>query len=154
MHKDQDKLKNYYAILGVTPAASQKEIKAAWRKVVKTYHPDVCRCADSHALFLEVSEAYRVLQDEYERRRYDWLLYRDWDDAFFTRRGGDVHNCGYEAGPAEPSACLYPQHLAGLMLGTAASLVQYLLLNWYTACNTVFLYPLGYWDYSDDRHTS
>jgi curved DNA-binding protein len=64
--------KDYYKILGVDKNASEKEIKAAYRKLARKYHPDV-NPGDKSAeeKFKEVSEAYEVLSDKEKRAKYD-----------------------------------------------------------------------------------
>jgi DnaJ-class molecular chaperone len=64
--------KDYYAILGVARAASDKDIKAAYRKLARRYHPDVNPGDKSaEARFKEVNEAYEVLVDADKRKKYD-----------------------------------------------------------------------------------
>ena len=67
--------KNYYEILGVSKTASQDEIKSAYRKLVKQYHPDLHpndpACAEK---IKEINEANEVLSDEKRRKQYDFEL--------------------------------------------------------------------------------
>lgn len=63
--------RDYYEVLGVDKKASAPEIKKAYRKLVKKYHPDVNKEADSEEKFKEVQEAYEVLSDESKRSAYD-----------------------------------------------------------------------------------
>ena len=63
--------RDFYAILGVPPNASQDEIQQAYRKLARTYHPDVNRDPAAEERFKDVSEAYAVLSDPQTRRRYD-----------------------------------------------------------------------------------
>jgi curved DNA-binding protein len=64
--------KDYYKILGVSKTASEKEIKAAFRKLARKHHPDVNPGKkEAEARFKEVNEAYEVLGDKEKRKRYD-----------------------------------------------------------------------------------
>ncbi|WP_338771546.1 DnaJ C-terminal domain-containing protein [Massilia sp. METH4] len=65
--------KDYYAVLGVPKTASADEIKAAYRKLVRKYHPDVSKEADADAKTKELNEAYGVLGDPEKRAAYDEL---------------------------------------------------------------------------------
>lgn len=64
--------KDYYETLGVSKNASDDEIKSAYRKLAKTYHPDLNKNSDeATAKFKEISEAYEVLSDPKKRSNYD-----------------------------------------------------------------------------------
>ncbi len=65
--------KDYYKILGVAKDASQDDIKRAYRKLARKYHPDVSKEADAEVRFKEVGEAYEVLKDPEKRQAYDQL---------------------------------------------------------------------------------
>jgi curved DNA-binding protein len=65
--------KDYYATLGLAPAATPDEVKRAYRKLARKYHPDVSREAEAEARFKEVAEAYEVLKDADKRAAYDAL---------------------------------------------------------------------------------
>ena len=62
---------DFYQILGVPRDASQEDIQRAYRKLARTYHPDVNQDPGAEDRFKEVSEAYDVLSDPQTRRRYD-----------------------------------------------------------------------------------
>ena len=61
--------KNYYVILGISSGASEDDIKAAYRRLAKAYHPD--HYSGNLRTFLDVQEAYSVLSDMQRRREYD-----------------------------------------------------------------------------------
>jgi curved DNA-binding protein len=63
--------KDYYATLGVERTASPEEIKRAYRKLARKYHPDVSKEPDAEARFKEVAEAHEVLNDPEKRAAYD-----------------------------------------------------------------------------------
>ncbi len=63
--------KDYYKILGVEPEASEKEIKTAYRKLARKYHPDVSTHKDAANKFKEIAEAYEALKNRDARAEYD-----------------------------------------------------------------------------------
>jgi molecular chaperone DnaJ len=63
--------KNYYDILGVSKNASESDIKSAFRKLSKKYHPDVNKEAGAEEKFKEINEAYSVLSDPEKKQMYD-----------------------------------------------------------------------------------
>lgn len=91
--------KDYYSIMGLERDASQDEIKRAYRKLARKYHPDVSKEADADALFKELGEAYAVLKDTEKRAAYDelganWKAGQDfqppphWDAGYEFTGGG------------------------------------------------------------------
>src|ERR1700733_5281369 len=65
--------RDYYEILGVTRAADADEVKRAYRKMARKYHPDVSKEKNAEDKFKEVQEAYEVLRDADKRAAYDQL---------------------------------------------------------------------------------
>jgi len=117
----QMEFKDYYQIMGVKRDAGQDEIKRAYRKLARKFHPDVSKEADAERRFKEVGEAYEVLKDPEKRAAYDQLGANwkagqefhpppDWD-AGFEFRGG-----GFTAGDASAFSdffeSLFGEHMA------------------------------------------
>lgn len=65
--------KDYYDILGVKRDATEAEIKSAYRKLARKYHPDVNKTKEAESKFKDINEAYEVLGDKQKRQRYDSL---------------------------------------------------------------------------------
>ena len=80
------KYQDYYQILGVARDADTSDIKKAYRKLARKYHPDVNKNADAEEKFKQVNEAYEVLKDSDKRRAYDrfgadWKHGQQFDEA-------------------------------------------------------------------------
>jgi curved DNA-binding protein len=80
--------KDYYKIMGVNENASEKDIKMAYRKLARKYHPDVSKETHAEERFKEVGEAYEVLKDPLKRAEYD--KYRT-AQTFNQERGAPHH---------------------------------------------------------------
>ena len=65
--------KDYYKVMGVARDATETQIKQAYRKLARKYHPDVSKEKDAEARFKEVGEAYEVLKSPEKRAAYDQL---------------------------------------------------------------------------------
>lgn len=93
------KFKDYYETLGVARNATEADIKSAYRKLARKYHPDVNKDGDAEERFKEVGEAYTVLKDTEKRAAYDqmgsnWKNGQDftpppnWNEGFEFSDGG------------------------------------------------------------------
>ena len=84
------KFRDYYETLGVSKTASEDDIRKAFRKLARQYHPDVAKGKDkarAEDKFKEINEAYEVLSDPEKRRKYDQLG-ADWQHAGVPGGGG------------------------------------------------------------------
>jgi curved DNA-binding protein len=138
--------KDYYEIMGVKKGATQDEIKRAYRKLARKFHPDVSKEADAEAKFKEVGEAYEVLKDPEKRTAYDqlgsqWRAGQEfhpppgWDAGFEFSDGGaggpdlggfsdffeslygrGFHRAGHQAGSARDFRMRGDDHHAKVMV--------------------------------------
>ena len=67
------KYKDYYEILNINRSATDAEIKSAYRKLARKYHPDINKTKEAEEKFKDINEAYEVLSDKQKRQRYDSL---------------------------------------------------------------------------------
>lgn len=113
--------KDYYAALGVERGDSEDEIKKAYRRLARKYHPDVSKEADAESKMRDVNEARDVLVDKEKRAAYDALADRvargepmgagagghgfqpppGWDEGFEFHRGGPGRSGGGGGGPSD-----------------------------------------------------
>uniref|UniRef100_A0A668ACI2 DnaJ homolog subfamily B member 9 n=1 Tax=Myripristis murdjan TaxID=586833 RepID=A0A668ACI2_9TELE len=80
-----NKLRNYYSTLGVEPTATERQIKKAFYKLAKKYHPDKNKSSEAEKTFRNLAEAYEVLSNKEKRRQYDQLgheAFQQNDDYF------------------------------------------------------------------------
>ena len=85
--------RDLYEVLGITKSASKDQIKSAYRKLAKQYHPDNKETGDE-AKFKEVQEAYDILYDDQKRQTYDQFGFAAFDQAGGANAGGNPFNGG------------------------------------------------------------
>jgi curved DNA-binding protein len=136
------KYKDYYETLGVPRAATQDEIKQAYRKAARKYHPDVSKLADAEARFKEINEANEVLRDPEKRAAYDqmgsnWKAGQEfqpppnWDAGFEFRGGqgspfgaGGTFSAGGDFDPSDFFETLFGRRGAGAGAGRRRASAQ------------------------------
>jgi molecular chaperone DnaJ len=91
--------RDYYEVLGIPRGAAADDVKSAFRKLARQYHPDVSKEADAEEKFKEINEAYAVLSDEEKRAAYDRFGHAgvkgtgsapDWTTMDFSDIFGDI----------------------------------------------------------------
>jgi hypothetical protein len=79
-----------YGLLGLTPRATSGEIKSAYRRLARKYHPDVSASPDANARFVQINEAYQTLSDPHRRWAYDNGQFADTQRTFYASRHAEV----------------------------------------------------------------
>jgi len=116
--------KDYYKIMGVERNASQDEIKRAYRKQARKYHPDVSKVKDAETKFKAVGEAYEVLKDPEKRAAYDQLG-ANWKQGQEFRpppdwgQGFEFHGSGFTSADASQFSDFFESLFGGGGFGRA-----------------------------------
>ncbi|GBE60281.1 domain containing protein [Babesia ovata] len=97
-------MKNYYAILDIAKTATQKEIRSAYIRKAKLYHPDVNSTPNAAARFKEVQEAYNTLYDREKRQAYDA------SHAFGSASSASGGRTAYYSGTGGRGSRYHPHH--------------------------------------------
>lgn len=96
--------KDYYKILGVDKSSSEKEIKKAYRRLARKFHPDINKNdAEAEAKFKEINEAYEVLKDKNKRQKYDEF------GQYYAHAGEGQPGRGYSGFRGQPGGGAYSQ---------------------------------------------
>lgn len=134
-------MRSYYAILEVTPSASPEEIKKAFRRLSKQYHPDLNQgnTAYQHQLF-DVIKAYEVLGNEAERRAYDLTLFRSQSTATTEK--------AQTARPTQTTTDYYQPEILHFTCNQSYFFMGDLIeISWECKqADVIRIYPLGYMD--------
>ena len=134
-------MRSYYAILEVNPSASSDEIKKAFRRLSKRYHPDMNQGNTTYQqLLFEVIKAYEVLGNEIERKAYDLSLLR-------SQSSTSSHQT-QTARPAQPTTDYYKPEIVNFSCNqTYFFMGDWLEISWdCKQADVIRIYPLGYMD--------
>lgn len=104
--------KDYYEILGVKRDASDAEIKSAYRKLARKFHPDVNKTKEAEGKFKDINEAYEVLGDKQKRQRYD-SLGANWQGGQSYTPPPGFENFGFGGGQGYQSFNFNGQDMGG-----------------------------------------
>ena len=102
--------RDYYEVLGVDKNATEAEIKSAFRKLAKKYHPDVSKEENAAEKFKEAQEAYAVLSDANKRKQYDQFGH----NAFSNNQGGFSGFEGFDFGNMSDMSDIFEDILGGM----------------------------------------
>ena len=102
--------RDYYEVLGVDKNATEAEIKSAFRKLAKKYHPDVSKEENAAEKFKEAQEAYAVLSDANKRKQYDHFGH----NAFSNNQGGFSGFEGFDFGNMSDMSDIFEDILGGM----------------------------------------
>lgn len=83
-------MEDLYGILGLTNRATPNDIKSAYRRLARKFHPDVSQSPDAQARFVKINEAYQILNDPQRRWMYDQGMYADSERTFYASRQAEV----------------------------------------------------------------
>lgn len=83
------KIRDYYEVMGLKKGASDKDIKMAYRRLARKYHPDINKEADAEEKFKELGQAYEVLKDSKKRAEYDTYGHQE---PFSNQKNGPFHH--------------------------------------------------------------
>jgi hypothetical protein len=97
-------IQNLYQVLGVKRSASQEDIKSAFRRMVKQWHPDKCHEPNAHEMFIRIQEAHSILSDVNKRARYEAGLALE---KAYEKQQAKVKNVVQMAGYRSPLRCGY-----------------------------------------------
>ena len=111
--------RDYYEVLGVSRSATDDEIKRAYRKLAKKYHPDLNKEPGAAEKFKEVNEAYEVLSDPQKRQTYDQFGFAGMDGAQAGGFGG--FNSGFTSGSFDDLNDIFSSFFGGGMGGFSSS---------------------------------
>ena len=132
---------NHYSVLGIKQSATPEQIKTGYRRMVKQWHPDVCKEANANDVFLKIQNAYQVLSDDRMKARYNAGL-------LFASTVEQPQSAG--GGYAPPLRC-------GMILADATqSLGRYIvtkIIQWEDITDRHGNTLVSSWVYGDTKHT-
>ncbi|HHV38906.1 MAG TPA: J domain-containing protein [Tepidimicrobium sp.] len=86
-------MKDYYKILEINPNSTKDEIRKAYRRLAKQWHPDMNKSENAHDKFIEITEAYEILIDDHNRAHYDAMR----NNTYYSKNESDFYDKQEEA---------------------------------------------------------
>lgn len=118
--------KDFYQVLGISRGAEEKDIKSAYRKLARKYHPDVNpNDKQAEAKFKEISEAYDTLGDAEKRKLYDQYGANYEQAQHFSGPGGDMGGVHFGGGETMDFGSIFEQFFTGGRMGGSARGVNF-----------------------------
>lgn len=109
--------KDYYAVMGVKPDASAHDIKMAYRRLARKYHPDLNKADDAEKNFKELGEAYEVLREPEKRKLYDQMRVQPQPSQGHSHAGSEHASAWYDWGSEAPSSGEFDADLFASIFG-------------------------------------
>lgn len=110
------KMLSLYAVLGIKKSATQEDLKKAYRRAAKTWHPDYCQEDDAAAQFIRIKAAYDVLKDPAKRKRYDMGLILEASLANAPKTAHDRYSAFPSSGSYQSAVSWRPPLRCGLLM--------------------------------------
>ncbi len=114
------KFTDYYRVMGVAPDATPDQIKTAYRKLARRYHPDVSKEPDTVKKFTEIGEANEVLEDPVRRAAYDKLRSDGWRDGQEMHAQPPSQDRGHSDGPINDGASQFSDFFESMFGGRSS----------------------------------
>ena len=137
----------YYSVLGVPRDVGHEELRSAYRRLARQWHPDVCQDKNANEMFLQIQEAYQVLSNTGSRARYDAGLALEESLPMSQRLTREQDDYGYRA----PLRCGY---VLAECKRDRRWLVVDKILDWEDIVDSYGRTLVTSWTYGDNKYTA
>lgn len=145
-----DQMDTLYAVLGARKSDSEDEIKSAFRRMARQWHPDVCSEPNASEVFQRINKAYQILSDQSQRERYDAGLALEASLRNGNRHDSDMAFANVSNGYRSPLRCgwILVKGIAGLGRFEVQE-----ILDWQDITNEEGQVLVSSWTYGDKQPT-